>query len=108
MQKFNGHGSAMAQVYNHIIMPLANRRDKETQVVWGLADFEQRFGRKAEGMWLAETAVDTENTGGAGRERCKVYGIGAQASGQISKDRIREVGRWGQFEITLQVPASFR
>lgn len=57
---FGGHGSALAQVYNHIIMPLANRRDKEAQVVWGLLDFERRFGRQAEGMWLAETAVDTE------------------------------------------------
>jgi len=55
-----GHGSAIAQVYNHLIMPLANSRDKKTQVLWGLYDFEKRFGRKAEGMWLAETAVDTE------------------------------------------------
>jgi len=60
MKNFAGHGSAMAQVYNHIIMPLANRRDKETQVKWGLRDFEYRFCRKPEGMWLAETAVDTE------------------------------------------------
>ena len=59
-ERFSGHGSALAQVYNHSIMPLNNRRDKVTQVVWGIADFEHRFGRRPEGMWLAETAVDTE------------------------------------------------
>ncbi|MBA3824965.1 MAG: DUF3536 domain-containing protein, partial [Ktedonobacterales bacterium] len=56
--RFSGHGSAMAQVYNHIIMPLANTRDKYTQIRWGIRDFTSRFGRKPEGMWLAETAVD--------------------------------------------------
>lgn len=59
-RRFAGHGSAIAQVYNHIIMPLANTRDRITQIVWGIADFERRFGRKPEGMWLAETAADTE------------------------------------------------
>ncbi|KMY66651.1 hypothetical protein AAU61_16165 [Desulfocarbo indianensis] len=53
-----GHGNALAQVYNHLIMPLANQRDKLTQVRWGIADFERRFGRRPEGMWLAETAAD--------------------------------------------------
>ena len=60
VQEHNGHGNAIAQVYNHMIMPLANLHDKETQVKWGIKDFEYRFGRKPEGMWLAETAVDDE------------------------------------------------
>jgi alpha-amylase/alpha-mannosidase (GH57 family) len=59
-KNFSGHGSALAQVYNHMIMPLANARDKQTQVIWGIRDFEHRFGRRPEGMWLAETAVDLQ------------------------------------------------
>jgi len=60
IRRFSGHGSAIAQVYNHLIMPLANKRDRITQVRWGISDFQYRFGRKPEGMWLAETAVDIE------------------------------------------------
>ncbi|MGO8951074.1 MAG: DUF3536 domain-containing protein [Ktedonobacterales bacterium] len=55
-----GSGNALAQVYNHTILPLAGSRDKRTQIIWGLEDFAHRFGHQAEGMWLAETAVDME------------------------------------------------
>src|SRR5205823_2257602 len=57
-QRYSGHGSAMAQVYNHLIMPLANTRDALTQIRRGIAHFEFRYGRKPEGMWLAATAVN--------------------------------------------------
>ncbi len=58
-RRFGGHGSAMAQGYNHAILPLCNERDRRTQVGWGVRDFESRFGRRPEGMWLPETAADT-------------------------------------------------
>lgn len=57
-QRLNGHGNAIAQAYNHAILPLANARDRRTQILWGIADFRTRFGRDPEGMWLPETAVD--------------------------------------------------
>ncbi|HEX5059774.1 MAG TPA: DUF3536 domain-containing protein, partial [Kofleriaceae bacterium] len=59
VKRFSGHGSAMAQAFNHMIMPLASKRDQATQVKWGIADFKRRFGRAPEGMWLPECAVDT-------------------------------------------------
>jgi alpha-amylase/alpha-mannosidase (GH57 family) len=85
---FSGHGSAMAQVYNHIIMPLANRRDKITQVRWGIADFEARFRRKPEGMWLAETAVDLETLDILAR-----HGIRFTILSPMQASRIRPIGR---------------
>src|SRR3984893_16621660 len=60
-QRFSGHGSAMATVYKHVLFPLANSRDKVTQILGGIQDFVHRFGRQPEGIWLAETAVDLES-----------------------------------------------
>ncbi len=54
-----GHGNAVAQIYHHVIMPLASRLDKQAEVAWAVADFESRFKRCPEGMWLSETACDT-------------------------------------------------
>jgi len=59
-KQYSGYGSAIAQAYNHMIMPLANSRDRQTQVMWGIADFVHRFRRQPEGMWLPEAAVDLE------------------------------------------------
>jgi alpha-amylase/alpha-mannosidase (GH57 family) len=58
---FHGHSSAMAQIYNHVIMPLANTRDRATQIRWGIADYILHFGTAPEGMWLSETAADSES-----------------------------------------------
>ena len=59
-RNFHGHSSAMAQIYNHVIMPLASRRDRLTQIRWGIADYEYHYGAPPEGMWLPETAADNE------------------------------------------------
>jgi len=96
---FSGHGSALAQAYNHMIMPLASSRDKRTQVVWGMKDFEHRFQRVPEGMWLPETAVDLETldllaefgvkfTILAPRQASRVRKIGSRSWKDISGERI--------------------
>ena len=60
-KRFHNHSSAMAQIYNHVIMPLASRRDRITQIRWGIADYESHYGQAPEGMWLPETAADAES-----------------------------------------------
>ncbi len=86
-EKFGGHGSAMAQVHSHLIMPLANSRDKITQVYWGVKDFEHRFGRHPEGIWLAETAVNLETL-----EVCAQHGIQFTVLAPRQAKAIRKVG----------------
>ena len=86
-ERFSGHGCAMAQVYNHMILPLANERDKETQVIWGIRDFEHRFGRKPEGMWLAECAADE-----ASLEVLAAHGIQFTVLSPYQASRMRRLG----------------
>ncbi|MCU1284883.1 MAG: glycoside hydrolase family 57 [Acidobacteriales bacterium] len=86
-EHFSGHGSAMAQAYNHMILPLANRRDKETQVAWGVRDFESRFHRSPEGMWLPETAVDVESL-----DIMAEHGIKFTVLAQYQAAKVRRIG----------------
>jgi len=86
-QRFSGHGNAIAQAYNHMILPLADRADKYTQVVWGIRDFEHRFRRQPEGMWLPETAVNVETL-----EILASLGIRFTVLAQRQAKRVRKVG----------------
>ena len=96
-KKFSGHGAALAQVYNHLIMPLANSRDKRTQIYWGIQDFEHRFARKPEGMWLAETAVDLETL-----DIMAEYEIKFTILAPHQAFRIREIGAGKWQDVTGQ------
>lgn len=84
---FSGHGSAIAQPYTHMILPLANRRDKYTQIYWGIQDFHQRFGREPAGMWLPETAVDLESL-----ELMTELGIQFTVLSPYQASRVRPIG----------------
>lgn len=87
VKKFSGHGPAIAQAYNHMIMPLANSRDKRTQIIWGIKDFEHRFGRKPEGMWIPETAVDLETL-----DMMAEHGIKFTILSPYQARRVRRIG----------------
>lgn len=91
VEKRGGHGNAIAQAYNHIIMPLAAPRDKRTQILWGIADFQYRFRRRPEGMWLPETGVDLETL-----DLLSEQGIGFTllAPHQAAKIRKKGSGNW--------------
>ncbi len=87
----SGHGNAIAQVHNHLIMPLANSRDKRTQIIWGIKDFEYRFKRFPEGMWLSETSIDSETLGILAELGIKFTIL---APHQASRVRRIGIGKW--------------
>ena len=87
-ERYGGHGSALAQVYNHMILPLANARDRYTQVLWGIKDFQSRFGRHPEGMWLSETAADTPTL-----ETLAELGIRFTILSPYQASRVKEIGK---------------
>lgn len=89
-ERNHGHGNAIAQAYNHIIMPLADERDRETQALWGLADFRHRFGREADAMWMPETAVDLDTLGLLARLGMKFAILSPHQAAQIQNEK----GEW--------------
>ena len=93
--QFEGYGNAIAQTYNHMIIPLANYQDKQTQIIWGIRDFFYRFKRKPEGMWLPETAVDLETLAIMAE-----HGIKFTLLAQHQAKRIRKIGNnhWQETE----------
>jgi alpha-amylase/alpha-mannosidase (GH57 family) len=93
-ERFGGHGSAMAQVYNHMIMPLSNTRDKRTQVVWGIRDFESRFKRAPEGMWLAEAAVDLESLDIMAEHGIKFTVLAPHQARRVRKISVKAAAPW--------------
>ena len=102
-----GHGNALAQVYNHLIMPLASSHDKETQVAWGIADFRHRFGRDPEGMWLPETAVDIESLevlAAAGIKFTILAPRQAQALARAGNSQLARAARRDRSVACVQVP----
>ena len=86
-KRFSGHGNAIAQAFHHSILPLSNSRDKETEILWGIADFKSRFGRDPEGMWLPETAVDIESL-----ELMAKHGIAYVILSPYQAQRVRKLG----------------
>jgi len=82
-----GSGNAIAQTYHHIIMPLANVIDQETEIIWGISDFEKRFNRKPESIWLPETAINYTTL-----EKLIQYGIRYIILSPFQALRIRPLG----------------
>jgi alpha-amylase/alpha-mannosidase (GH57 family) len=101
-----GHGNAIAQAYGHAILPLCNKRDLQTQIVWGLMDFRERFKREPEAMWLPETACN-DNVMGALIDAGLRFVI--LAPNQASRVRVMEGSEWREVnEHTVDTSLAYR
>ena len=105
---YSGHGVAMAQAYNHMIMPLTHPRDKYTQIVWGIKDFEHRFDRKPEGMWLPETAVDLETLDLMASEDIRFTILAPGQARRIRPDTGKKWQNVGKEKIDITMPYAVR
>lgn len=103
VERLAGHGNAMAQVYNHMIMPLASRRDKLTQIRWAKQFFKSRFGRESEGLWLAETAINMETV-----ECCIEEGIRFVILAPTQAEAFRILDSDAVWMNTMQTPLDIR
>jgi alpha-amylase/alpha-mannosidase (GH57 family) len=106
-EAFSGHGSALAQGYNHIILPLANARDKGTQVRWGIRDFTHRFGRPPEGMWLPETAADVATLEVLAREGIRFTILAPRQAAKVRKKGSRDWRDVSNGRIDPTIPYEF-
>ena len=101
-----GAGNALAQAYNHAILPLANHRDRETQIIWGLQDFRHRFQRSAEAMWLPETAVNLPTLAALADQGLKFVILSPYQAGRV---RPLAGGPWERVEgHTLDTTQAYR
>jgi alpha-amylase/alpha-mannosidase (GH57 family) len=102
-QRHDGHGNAIAQSYSHSILPLLDARGRELQIAWGIDDFAARFGRRPEGMWLPECAVNAETLASVARAGVRFVLLGGD-QGQFSRPG-RDAGPflWQQGELKLAV-----
>ncbi len=102
--RFGGFGSALAQAYNHTILPLASGRDKRTQVLWGIRDFVHRFGRRPEGMWLPETAVDRESLDILAEQGIRFTVLAPHQAGRIRKLESKAWQDVGEASVDTRFP----
>ena len=102
-QRRNGHGNAIAQSYNHSILPLLDARGRELQIAWGINDFAARFGHLPEGMWLPECAADAETLAAVARAGISFVMLGSD-QGRFSRDG-RDSGPflWQREELKLAI-----